>query len=96
MRRADNAKIIGWAISLLSLFSMKLNRHNIKTKIEKHKNRIVKTGSSVDSVYKKGRVIIKSETKMALKSQILNFKSILTPVRKLSIFIKKKIYTNQT
>ena len=36
----------------------------IKTKIEKHKNRIVKTGSSVDSVYKKGRVIIKSETKM--------------------------------
>lgn len=75
-RRADNAKIIGWAKSLFSLFSMKLNKHSIKTRIEKHKNRIVKTGSSVDSVYKKGRVIIERETKMALRSQILNFTSI--------------------
>ena len=96
IRRADNAKITGWVKSLLSIFSFKLNRHNINTNIEKHRNRSVKTGSSVDSVYIKGRRIINTETKIALSSLILNFKSIITSVRKLSICIKKKIYTNQT
>ena len=96
IRRADNAKIIGCAKFLLSIFSFRLNIHNINTNIEKHRNRSVKTGSSVDSVYIKGRKIINTETKIALSSLILNFKPILSSVRKSLIFVKNKINTYQT
>jgi len=85
IRRDEKAKIIGWVKSFLSIFSFKLNRHNANTNIEKNRKRSVKTGSSVDSVYIKGKRIINKETKLALNSLILNFDIILSFYKKKTI-----------